>query len=346
MAQQSGYMNSAPPPIPGGYGNPTGANPGLPTVNMAGIPPAYGGVPLTSTPTNNLPQGLTTPGANPFPANTGGNNPTDFSKLSSGNMGGLLDPKNEHYARVAFSQAYGKGIGDMLYNMLSKGLFNPDVANALINAMQPMRARGANDVMNAFGGEGARFSSAAAIGLGDFESQFALNEQSTLAQLFQHDQDLQVQLLENMLPTLHTEEANRNKGGMWSKILGGLETAAGVAMEFIPGMQIPGAGLISGGVGTMAGGSGSSSSKAGMDGAGLAALIQKIQGSKNNSSAPADFSGFELSLPGMSGISDGSGSLSDMMRENSAAKSITGSDSGSDSNDQLMQLLQLLQMKG
>jgi hypothetical protein len=84
---------------------------------------------------------------------------------------------------------YGS-FGNVLFNYLSTGAgYNPQVAGALINQMQPLEARGRNKVLDAFGDEGLRFSSTAAIGLGDFESSFAADEAGVLAQEYDKAQD-------------------------------------------------------------------------------------------------------------------------------------------------------------
>ena len=148
--------------------------------------------------------------------------------------------------------AYGKGAGSYIDQILMHGLFNPQVASAYLNAMQPSINRGQANLLNSFGSEGSRFSSTAAFGLGDYLSQTNLNEQQTLASMYLDAQHEQMSLLQNVIPTLHAEQAN--KGGFWHDILGGLEIAGGIATEvFAPGNPI-GIGLIGSGVGTLAGG--------------------------------------------------------------------------------------------
>jgi hypothetical protein len=237
MPQASGMFNTAPTPIPGGGSNPAGMNIGIPGISPQGFPPALGPVPKMLT------SGSQAIAPSLFPANGAVDN--SLAGLSSGfNM----DPKFSNNLFKEFRRAYGKGTGDLLFNMMTKGLFNPQVAQALISAMQPARARGLNDIQNMFGDAGARFSSAAAIGAGDFESQFALGENQILAQLFQHAQDQELGILTNTLPTLHKEEANQG-GGFFSKLLPILETAAGAALEFVPGGQGLGTALLGGGLG-------------------------------------------------------------------------------------------------
>ena len=153
------------------------------------------------------------------------------------------DPNNPLWSQLANSlgKAYGPGMGDMLYQMLTTGLFNPQVAASFLNAMQPGVAQGQASVLNSFGDEGSRFGSAAALGLGNYESQVNLNEQSTLAGLYENAQSQQLNLLENVLPTLHSEKSN---SGSWiDDLLGGLEVAGSIAgAPFTGGMSLAGLG--------------------------------------------------------------------------------------------------------
>ena len=242
MAQSPGFLNTAPPPIPGGGTNPTGGRIALPQANLPSL-----------SPTNVLTPQAVQGGANAslFPANTGGTSSTNIGNID---LGFQLTNKNAYgnlYREL--TRAYGQGTGSMIFQMLTGGMWNSQIANALINAMQPMRTRGLNDVLGSFSAEGGRFSSAAATGVGDFESQFALNEQSTLANLALQDQEMQMNLLMGILPTLHGEQAN--KGGILGDILGGLEVAGGALMTGLSGGALagPGAMLMSGGIGTITG---------------------------------------------------------------------------------------------
>lgn len=253
MAQTSGFANTAPSPIPGGYGNPTGATThaqgavplGLPSASPTGIPQAYGSAPVGALPT-------VAPSTGGFPANgvSGSSNTMapSLSTLSSGsgaNPGMLKQLQND----------YGKGVGQQIYDMLSKGMFNPQVAKALIDAMQPQINRGRSAVESAFGAAGARFSSAAAIGVGDYESQAVLGENQILANMYQTAQSEQLNLLENILPTVHQEQADSQASSWLGDLLGGLEIVGGIALTAATaGLAAPaGASLISGGVGTIVG---------------------------------------------------------------------------------------------
>lgn len=242
MAQAPGFANTAPSPIPGGYGNPTGAQThaqgpvplGLPSASPTGIPQAYGSAPVGSVPT--VPPSTGGFLANGTPAGPNTIDPS-LAKLSSGggvNPGMLKQLQND----------YGKGVGQQIYDMLSKGMFNPQVAKAMIDAMQPNINRGRSAVESAFGAAGARFSSAAAIGVGDYESQAVLGENQVLANMYQNAQTEQLNLLENILPTVHQEQADSQSSSWLGDLMGGLEIAAGAALiPFSGGLSAPLMGL-------------------------------------------------------------------------------------------------------
>lgn len=294
MAQAPGFANTAPSPIPGGYGNPTGAQThaqgpvplGLPSASPTGIPQAYGSAPVGSVPT--VPPSTGGFLANGTPAGPNTIDPS-LAKLSSGggvNPGMLKQLQND----------YGKGVGQQIYDMLSKGMFNPQVAKAMIDAMQPNINRGRSAVESAFGAAGARFSSAAAIGVGDYESQAVLGENQVLANMYQNAQTEQLNLLENILPTVHQEQADSQSSGILGDILGGLEIIGGVALTAATaGLAAPaGATLISGGVGTIAG-----ANKSGGGGGGSPIPLSLPTGSpmptgpyNGGSSSPVDWAAF------------------------------------------------------
>lgn len=233
--------NNAPLPIPGGWGNPTGANTGFnfgATPNVGFNFPAYGGPGQGG-------------GGTPFPAyNTGSFTGTNLGGLNSG----LGFAYGQGYGTDLYNmlgKAYGRGAGQLIGNILSGGLYNPQVAAAYLNAQQPGIARGEAGILGAFGDAGARFSSAAALGLGDYESQVQLNQQQMLAQLYQQAQQEELGLLGGVLPTLHAERAN--KGSWLNDVVGGLEVAGGVAAGLIPGGQFLAGPLIGAGTSTLTG---------------------------------------------------------------------------------------------
>lgn len=234
MGSPALFSNNAPPPIPGGFGNPTGMNTGN----------------FNTTPS----------------ANTGPFGATDFSNLSTGFNFGPYDTKFSNLV----GKIYGQGAGSILNNIFTQGLFNPQVASNLLNALQPGVSRGEADILNAFGAGGNRFSSSAALGLGDFESQVNLNQGQILSNLFQSDQAQQLSLLAGILPDLQKERAN--SGGLLSDILGGLEAVGGaIAAPFTGGLTIP---LISNGINTITGKGGGSSASS--QNSALQALAQAL----------------------------------------------------------------------
>jgi hypothetical protein len=183
--------NNAPPPPSGGW-NPTGTNTGV-GYNSSGS----GSYPLYGAPSSS-------------PVSPSANAP-----LWSGTSGGLADLSSGFNLGTNWGsfdnllgKSYGKGTGQLLYNIFDQGMFNPQVASAFLNAMGPGNAQGLASVQDSFGNEGARFGSEAALGIGNYESQVNLNEQSTLASMYENAQSEQLSLLSQVLPTLHQETAD------------------------------------------------------------------------------------------------------------------------------------------
>jgi hypothetical protein len=236
--------NNAPAPVFGGT-NPTGMIPGgyntkssygFPSYNMFGGSPAGGS------------SGYVTPMANQGIYGTGSSG-SGMQGLSSGN--GLPYGGADFGLMGELDSAYGEGVGHSIDSILTQGLFNPQVAAAYMNAMQPAYNQGIATQEQAFGAEGARFGSAAALGIGNFASQFDLNEQQTMATMYMQAQQEQLSLLEGILPTMHSEAAN---GGIWGDIVGGLEMAGGAALDVASVVGAP----FTGGMSLMALGAGTS----------------------------------------------------------------------------------------
>jgi len=237
MPQQLPFptSNNAPLPVPMGYGgNYSGMNFGSTTGQPFPTMPAFGSY---SGPAYNAPTWSGAPG--------GG-----LASLSSG-----FAPYGQGYGTDFYNmlgRAYGKGTGQLLGNVIGGGLYNPQVAAAYLNAQQPGIARGEAGILGAFGNAGARYSSAAALGLGDYESQVQLNQQQMLAQMYQNAQQMQLSELNQVLPTIQQERAN--EGGWLNTALGIAETVAGAAMiPFSGGLSAP---LIMGGLNSLSKGHG------------------------------------------------------------------------------------------
>lgn len=206
---------------------------GLPSGNGAPQPPVFAGTNPTggffnfggsSTDGSSFPSfGLFNPpngGASPFLT------PTSNSSTFNGPMSGLSSGFNfpgwgDNLGTNMLNQlgkTYGKGIGAYIGNDLLHGLFNPDVADAFLNAMQPGVNKGEGDILTSFGAEGSRFGSAASLGLGNYMSQVNLNENQTLASLYENAQMEQMNLLLGILPGAQKQRANQ--GGFLSSLLG------------------------------------------------------------------------------------------------------------------------------
>lgn len=300
--------NNAPLPIPGGYGNPTGVSPAGAKLNNKSQPTLLGPQAFPSYPsfgplTSANPTSPTTPSAN-----TGAFGSTNLQGLQSGLIGGGM--KNNGLSDKLFKQlsdSYGPGVAGILHNFLNNGTFNPQVAAAFLNAMQPGIARGEADINAAFGQGGSRFSSSAALGIGDYLSQVNNNEQATLASLYEQSQNQELSLLQNILPTLHAEEANKG-GSVFADILGGLEIAGGIAgAPFTGGLSL---GLVGAGIGTL---TSANSGKKDAGGANtnlgsptgnsldqiIGMITGKAPGSVVNSSTPMGPAPNDLPIPGL-----------------------------------------------
>lgn len=172
-----GGSSVAVPPVPyTSYGSNSiggGTNPFLP-VPATGQSVTPMTQPSTSSPTTGTPPVTPTTGAT---AGLGGQNP--YNLLGGSNYpGGLTN---------ALRQTGLPGdIANLLAGFLQSGAgFNPQVAEALINAMGPSIERGTENISEQFSAMGNRFGSPAAIGLGDFQSQVNLNIGEIFSQLYE-----------------------------------------------------------------------------------------------------------------------------------------------------------------
>lgn len=208
--------NNAPPPTFGPFTNPTGSqNKGF---SSGGSFPNF---PVFGTPSNSS---YVTP-----MANGGGFTGSDFSSLFS-------NPLSNYYNNTSFwnsvGKAYGKGTGNALETLFGQ-MFNPNTVAAYLNSMQPAVNRGTASLQNSFAGEGSRFGSAASLGIGDYLSQVNLNEQQTVAGMYENAVNQEANIITGMMPTLHAEQAN--KGGWKDDVIGGLEIAGSIAADVATG---------------------------------------------------------------------------------------------------------------
>jgi hypothetical protein len=211
--------NNAPLPAPGAT-NPTGTNTGLSL--SGGNFPSYSSFGSTN--------GLT-----PLSSNMG----TPMGGLASLSSGFGSSTGNNPYNQQFYNmlgKVYGQGTGQELGNIFQNGLFNPQVAQAMLNAMQPGINQGTQTIQNQFGAEGARFGSEDSLGLSNYLGQANLNEQQTLASMYEQAQTEQLQLLAGVLPSVQAERADTggfmNTFADLTNVVGGV---AGMVTGPIPG---------------------------------------------------------------------------------------------------------------
>lgn len=184
----------------------SGSSIGVPTSPISpgsGMPgtPSVGGntnpmLPATASGQSSFP--VTSPRAldtSSFPANNplgeGSVNPTSglggtsiYSLLGQGPGGTTQDFKG--LDKALRQSGYSGGIAALLTSFLQSGAgFNPQVAQALINAMGPSIARGEANIEEQFSATGNRFGSPAAVGLGDFFSQVNLDIGQIFSQMYE-----------------------------------------------------------------------------------------------------------------------------------------------------------------
>lgn len=138
------------------------------------------GLPLPAPPS---PTTLSVPGGNtifgyptPLPAQ-------NLAGLTPGGPGGGVQLSAS--LKKNLDKTYGKGFSNLLQQMIGlRGGFNPAVANAFINAIQPYFQRNMNDLMELFGATGQRFASTAALAGGQFAADFTAKQQALFAQMY------------------------------------------------------------------------------------------------------------------------------------------------------------------
>lgn len=128
----------------------------------------------------------------------------------------------------ALKNLYGHGVGDALSTFLNSGAgFNPGVVQAEQNAAMPLEARGVASIMNAMGGHGLSGSSTAAVGVGDFESQFNSQLENMFAQQYEQSVQNYLQVLMGVAPGAQQQQAD-------SGFMGYLKQGAAMLSGMIP----------------------------------------------------------------------------------------------------------------
>lgn len=108
------------------------------------------------------------------------------------------------------NKIYGTDIGQAIQAFLNSGAgFNSNVIAAEMNAAMPIEARGRANLMNQFGNTGQAFGSAAAVGLGDFESSFSSALEGMFAQQYEQSVQNYLSVLMGVAPSAQQQNAQR-----------------------------------------------------------------------------------------------------------------------------------------
>lgn len=213
-------INSMIPGFPGTGGN-SGINTDFlnlsPMNTTSSIP---GAIPGSFSPTHIPGVPTSSGGGNVFgiptiPGSGGGTIPQfNFGSQSSG----LGIPGLPQISGHDLQKLYGKGIGGALASFLNSGAgFNQQTIQAQINAMMPFLSRGEADLMNQFGNSGLASSSTAALGMGDFESQFFNQIQTMIGNEYEQSVNRYISVLTGTQQDAKEQQA---QGLSWQSLLG------------------------------------------------------------------------------------------------------------------------------
>lgn len=139
-----------------------------------------------------------------------------------GRPGGIA--QQDDLARGFQAAGMPGGVGTTAAQFLQSGAgFNPQVAQALIAALQPQIAKGQANIMEQFGNKGLGLSSPAALGLGDYLAQTNLDVGTLLSGMYE-------QSVNDYMQVLGMGKAQPKQGGgilgALGSLLGGLGGAS------------------------------------------------------------------------------------------------------------------------
>lgn len=181
--------------------------------NTIGAPPQSGwssfyGQGNTSSPMTSNTGAFGVPRPN-FPANQVGTIP--FASGSTFAGGGSNFPGLPQLGSKSLDSLYGKDVGRALTSFLNSGAgFNPQVVQAQIDAAMPIEARTTARLESMFGNTGNAYSSTAALGVADFESQFNAALEGTFAQEYQQSVQNYIDIITGTLaPAKQQEQAQK-----------------------------------------------------------------------------------------------------------------------------------------
>lgn len=225
----------------GGF-NTQGATPATGFQQFSGTSPS--GTGLFGLPASNFSAfgGITVPGVG-FPGMTGGPNTAPGANNQYGfnpNTGlptfgapgiGASPATQGPFPQIdtnALKKLYGSGVGGALSQFLNTGAgFNPQVIQAQINEAMPLEAHALAKMSNLFGDTGNAYSSTAALGYGDFESQFNAALEGQFAQEYQQSVQNYLDVLMRVAPSAQQQQA---QGMNWMSVLSSLAGAAGAGI--------------------------------------------------------------------------------------------------------------------
>lgn len=179
-------------PGSGGVKSASGTNPYMPFINptaatssgtnpnpyAAGFPANEGGYP-TGNPAGSGSSGSTPPAF-------GGDKGLGPVSQNAQNLGFPADNRGQKELFTNLKNTFGEGMATTLMNFLSSGAgFNQQAINNLIAAMQPGFNKANQDLLQNFSAGGSRFSSGAALGLSNLQSQEQLNIGSLESQMYE-----------------------------------------------------------------------------------------------------------------------------------------------------------------
>lgn len=170
-------------------------------LNLAGAWASGGFNTMGATPTS---------GFQPFSGTGSGNTGSGSSSGQFGvvpfnfDMSKFTGPNMPQVSGKDLSKIYGKGIGNALQQFLNSGAgFNPQALQQLFQSQMatamPIEERTTAKMMDIFGNSGNAYGSTAAIGIGDFESQFNAALQGQFTQEYSNMYEQSVQDYLNVL---------------------------------------------------------------------------------------------------------------------------------------------------
>jgi hypothetical protein len=194
-----------------------------------------GGMNPTGTPIVAGTGTFSTTSANPYTnlPTSSGSNPNPYSSTIPNPGSAIPSPVVSTTGSGGLNGPYG-ALGPAIQQLLgSQGGYNPAAVQAILAQMQPGINAGAQNLEEQFGAAGGRFSSAAATGLANYQSQNVLNEGDIMAQLYEQSFQNYMNTILGVSGQAEQYEASRPSG--WDIASGILGLGTSVA-GLIPGL--------------------------------------------------------------------------------------------------------------